>query len=393
MLTSEGFKRKRYLDYMDDMSEQAKKLFGDDVNLSERSALGKFVSLIAFARAEDNELAEEVYNSRFVDTSEGYSLENNVKRALIRKKEWLKSTDYVQLTLEKGSDVREGTLVGTDYGVMFETLSSVKAPEAGVYEVRVLAMEYGRVGNVKVGDITKIINPTMGFISVTNDKPFLNGQDEETDSELRDRYYGSLGKAGNRRVESIRARVLDEVEGVRACLVIDNDSMEPDSDGRPPKSFETIVLGGLPDELARKVYEAKSGGIQAYGSTVKQVEDSKGKMHSIGFSYAQSLQVYIQAKVKKGRNYPIDGDDQVKLQLVRFIGGTVDNQVYTGLGMNEDVVLARLEAQLFRVEGVEDVKLSLSTDGLIYLEENIEIGFAQVAETDSSKIEVSLLVN
>lgn len=393
MLISEGFKRKRYFDFMEDMSEQAKKLFGEDVNLSERSALGKFVSLIAYARAEENELAEEVYNSRFVDTSEGVSLENNVKRALIKRKTWLKATEYVQLTLEKGSEVKRGTLIGTNYGVLFETLSDVKAEESGIFDVRALALEYGFIGNVKVGDVTKIINPATGFISVTNDKPFLNGQDEETDGGLQERYYRSLGKAGNRRVESIRARILDEVEGVRACIVIENDKMEPDSDRRPPKSFETIVLGGLPDALARKIYEAKPGGIQAYGSTVKQVEDAKGKMHDVGFSYAESLQLYIQAQVRKGKNYPLDGDEQVKKQLVQFVGGTISDVVYTGLGMNENVVLAKLEAQLFRVEGVEDVKLALSTDGLIYVEENIDIGFAQVAETDSSKVEVSHLVN
>ena len=41
----------------------------------------------------------------------------------------------------------------------------------------------------------------------------FNGQDEETDAELQDRYYASLGKVGARRVESIEANVLDEVEG------------------------------------------------------------------------------------------------------------------------------------------------------------------------------------
>lgn len=392
MLTSAGFKRKRYIDFFEEMSEQARQLWGDDVNLSERSALGKFVSLIAYSRAEEAERAEEVYNSRFVDTSEGATLEQNVKRALIKRKAWLKATGDVRLTLERGAEIPAGTLIGTTYGVTFETLVPVRAAEDGVYTMKVRAIEYGRIGNVGAGEITRIINPVVGFLSVTNPQPFRNGQDEESESELKERYYQSLGKSGNRRAESIRARVLDEVEGVRSALVIDNDTMVTDIDGRPPKSFETIVLGGNPSDVAQKILEAKPGGIQPYGSTVVQVEDSQGRKHNIGFSYAETIQIFVKVQVKKGPNYPIDGDEQIKEQIVRFIGGAGKGEVHDGLGMNEDVVVARLEAQLFHVEGAEDVRVALSTDGFVYLEENVEIGFAQVAETDFSKIEVSDLV-
>ncbi|MEK5070697.1 baseplate J/gp47 family protein [Sporosarcina sp. FSL K6-1508] len=390
MLTSEGFKRKRYVDFFEEMSEVARELWGDDVNLSERSPVGKFTSLIAYARAEDNELAEEVYNSRFVDTSEGVSLENNVKR-VIKKKGWLKSSGIIQLNLNRGATVPAGDLFSTNYGVMYETLSEVKAPNDGIYTVNVKAIEYGRIGNVEAGEITKIINPVVGLNSVTNKEPFRNGQDEETTGELRGRYYDSLGKAGSRRVESIEAYVLDEVEGVRSCLVIENDSNEFDADGRPPHCFETIVLGGEADKVAQKIFEKKPDGIRAFGSTVEQVKDSKGALRSIGFTYAETVQVYVKVYVDKRSDYPIDGDEQIKEQIVRFIGGTGDNVTYNGLGMSKDVVVSRLESRLFAVEGVEDVKISLSTDGFIYLEENIEIGL-QVAETDFSKIEVSDLV-
>lgn len=390
MLTSEGFKRKRYVDFFEEMSEVARELWGDDVNLSERSPVGKFTSLIAYARAEDNELAEEVYNSRFVDTSEGVSLENNVKR-VIKKKGWLKSSGTIQLNLNRGATVPAGDLFSTNYGVMYESLSEVKAPDDGIYTVRVKAIEYGRIGNVEVGEITKIINPVVGMNSVTNNEPFRNGQDEETTSELRGRYYDSLGKAGSRRVEPIRARVLDEVEGARAVLVIENDTLVEDAEGRPGKSFETIVLGGELDDIAQKIFESKPDGIQAYGTTVVDVKDSKGAIRKIGFTYAETVQVYVKAFVDKRSDYPIDGDEQIKEQIVRFIGGTGDNVTYNGLGMSKDVVVSRLESRLFAVEGVEDVKISLSTDGFIFLEENIEIGL-QVAETDFSKIEVSALV-
>ena len=391
MLTSAGFKRKRYVDFFEEWSEKARELWGEDVDLSERSALGKFVSLIAWSDAEKAEVAEEVYNSRFVDTSEGVSLENNVKRAPIKKKEWHKATGAVQLDLKRGATVPAGDLFGTNYGVMYETLSEVKAPDDGIYTVQVKAIEYGRIGNAEAGEIKKIINPVIGLTSVTNSEPFRNGQDEESTKELQDRYYESLGKSGNRRNETIRARVLDEVEGARACLVDENETMEYSASGVPPKAFETIVLGGDADDIAQKILEAKPDGIRAYGTMVVDVKDSKGAIRKIGFTYAETVPIYVKAFVDRRSDYPIDGDDQIKEQVVRFIGGTGNNVTFNGLGMSKDVVVSRLESRLFAVEGVEDVKISLSTDGIVYLEENVEIGL-QVAETDYSKIEVSELV-
>ncbi|MBU5214347.1 baseplate J/gp47 family protein [Heyndrickxia oleronia] len=392
MLTSQGFKRMRYADYLPILEEQAKELWGDDVDLTDRSPLGKFIKLQAYQRAEDNELMENLYNSRFVDTSEGVALEQNVKRALITKKEWRKASGQVKLTLKKGTPIPIDTMFSKKYGVKYKTIEEVTAIEDGDYLVNVEALEYGQIGNAEPNEITEIVNPISGLLAVTNSEAFRNGQDEESDEELKARYYSSLGKLGNRRTETIRATVLDEVEGVRSCLVIENDTLQTDADGRPGKSFETIVLGGEREEIAQKIFQSKPESIRAYGKETVQVVDSQNMSVTIGFTYAETIQIYVKAMIKKGSNYPIDGDTQVIDQIVKFIGGTNNNVQYNGLGMSEDVIQARLEARLFNVEGVEDAKIFLSTDGVTYDEINIDIGFAQVAETDSSKIEVSDLV-
>jgi uncharacterized phage protein gp47/JayE len=392
MLTSAGFKRLRTADYLPIIQEQARELFGEDADLSERTPLGKFIYLQAQQRAEDNELSEQVWNSRFVDTSEGSSLEANVKRALITRKKWLKASGRVVFNLNRGTTVPIGTLVRTPYNVYFKTLENINAADDGNYSVDVEAVEHGAIGNAQAGEINIIVNPQLGIHSVTNPDAFLNGQDEETEEELKERYYASLSKLGNRRTESIRATILDEVKGVRSCLVIENDTLLDDEDGRPGKSFETIVLGGERQNIAQKIFESKPWGIRAYGQEVVNVTDSQGFDHPIGFSYAAPIQIYAKAQIKKSSTYPINGDEQIIEQIVKFIGGVNNNTQYNGLGMSEDVVQARLESRLFAVEGVTDAKVLLSLDGETYEEVNIPIGFAQVAETDSSKIEVSELV-
>lgn len=392
MLTSAGFKRLRTADYLPIIQEQARELFGEDADLSELTPLGKFIYLQAQQRAEDNELAEQVWNSRVVETSEGASLEVNVKRALITRRAWKKASGQVILDLSENVTIPTGHLFSNHVGVLYKTISSVQSIDAGNYSVQVEALDYGLIGNTEANSITTIVNPLPGLNSVTNPEAFTNGQNEETDEELRTRYYESLGAQGNRRLESLRARLPEEIEGLRSCLIIENDTNIEDVDGRPPHSFETIILGGDGQTIADKILTYKPFGIRAYGSESFISKDSQGTEHSIGFSFATPIQIFVTLQLKKSSNYPVDGDEQVKKQVLQYIGGTDGQTTYNGLGMSEDVILARLEARIFNVEGIEDVKASLSVDGGTFNEGNIEIGYTEVAETDTTKIEVSELV-
>ncbi|MFS0878032.1 baseplate J/gp47 family protein [Solibacillus isronensis] len=389
MLTSRGFKRMRVAEYLPVMQDLARELYGEDVDISDNTPLGKMLYLLAQQRAEDNELAEEIWNSRFIDTSEGASLEANVRRALITKKKWLKASGSVSLQLEKGTNVPSGHLFRTPYNVYFRTLEEVDAVETTIYSVEVKCLDYGIIGNVAAGDISVNVNNITGLISVTNPEAFVNGQDEENDDALKARYYESLSKVGARRIESIEANVLDEVPGVRSCVVIENVEDFYDADGRPPHSFETVVLGGEDELIAQAIFKKKPGGIRAFGKTTTvNVPDDKNFNHPIGFTRAAPVPVFVRIHRKVTNRFPLDGDEQLILRVIEFIGGTHDDVKYEGLGMNVDVILARLESRLFAVEGLDDVRVELSSDGEIYTDANLSIAFPEVAETDESKIEV-----
>ncbi|KOY81583.1 baseplate J/gp47 family protein [Lysinibacillus macroides] len=388
MLTKSGFKRQRTADYLPIIEEQARDLFGEDADLSDRTPVGKMIHLQAQQRAEDNEQLEMVYNARFVDTSEGATLEANVKRALLTRKRWIKATGDVIVNLDKGAKINVGDLFKTKYNVYFKALEAVDAVEDGNYRVSVEALEYGAIGNVEPGDISIIVNPQSGINSVTNPDAFFNGQDEETDEELQDRYYASLGKVGARRVESIEANVLDEVEGVRAAIAIENDTNVVDAEGRPPHSVETVVLGGLDEDVAMAIFRKKGGGIQAYGQTVYTFTDNRGIVHEIGFTRATTVSVYVRVFVKKSNQFPLNGDDLVIGQIVKYVGGTYNDTLYYGVGMSKDVICAKAEARVLTINGVEDVRVEFSTDEVTYEPHNVSIAFPEVAETDESKIEV-----
>lgn len=381
----------RTADYLPIIQELARELFGEDADLSDLTPLGKFIYLMAQQKAEDNEELEQVYNARFVDTSEGASLDANVKRVITRKR-WTKATGEVIVNLDKGAKINIGVLFRTKYNVYFKALEAIDAIEDGSYRVSVEALEYGAIGNVEPNDISIIVNPQSGINSVTNQDAFFNGQDEEMDEKLQDRYYESLGRLGSRRVESIEANVLDDVEGVRAAVVIENDTNVEDADGRPPNSFETVVLGGLDEDIAMAIFRKKGGGIRAYGSTVFTYTDNRGIVHEIGFTRASTVSVYVKVYIKKNNQFPINGDDLAVAHIVKYIGGTYNDELYPGVGMSKDVVCTKAEARILSIDGVEDVRVEFSTDGVTFEPHNVAIAFPEVAETDESKIEVMNLV-
>lgn len=389
MLTPTGFKRLRVADYLPIIQEQAREQFGEDADLSDRTPLGRFIYLQALQRAEDNELAEQIWNSRFIDTSTGAALEANVKRALITKKRWLKASGQVSVALKKGTTIPVGHLFKTPYNVHFRAIDTVSALEDAMYSIAVECEEFGDIGNVEPGDISIVVNKIEGLLSVTNNEPFFNGQDEESDEELQNRYYESLSKVGSRRIEAIEANVLDEVPGVRSCIVIENDSHEFDAEGRPPHSFETVVLGGEDEDIAQAIFEKKAGGIRAFGKTTEIViKDYRNIDHLIGFTRATTVPIFVKIYKKTNNRFPDNGDEQLARRVVEHIGGTFNDVKFNGLGMSKDVVLSRLESRLFVVDGLDDVRVKLSIDGLNYIDGNIAIAFPEVAETDSSKIEV-----
>jgi len=388
-LTDKGFKRKRYTDIIESMETRAKNLFGENVNLTERSPLGLFIRVIAWSLGIVWQLAEKVYNSAYVDTAEGTQLDHVAKYIGIQRRPAERAVGEVTITGDDGTTIPAGFLVATGDDIEFETTQLAIIGAGGNVTVGIIAREPGAGSNVPAGTITKIINPTAGVDSVTNPEPTAGGRNEETDAELRDRYVLSVAKGGASTIDSIRASLLD-TPGVRAALVVANNTMEVDADGRPPKSVECYVLGGKAADVGKTILGTKAAGIQAHGSEPVVVKDDAGLDHTIYFSFAQVQAIWVNVALVTNPEYPADGDAQVKTQIIRYLGGTdADSQEYAGITMGEDAIYTRLIKVVYRVPGIEDVDLEVSTDGSVFVKENILISPSEVAETDHVKVVVT----
>ncbi|WP_312118191.1 baseplate J/gp47 family protein [Brevibacillus reuszeri] len=388
MLDEKGFKRMRFADYLSVLEEKAKAAFGEKVNLSDKTPLGVILRLFAWGLSLLAQLAESVYNSNYVDTATGVSLDRVAKRIGIRRHQKDFSKGEVILKGDAGKTRPRGFQVGTKSGIAFETIQDVTMDASGSATVPIRAVNAGPSGNVPPDSITVILKPEAGISSVTNPKKTEGGRNRETDIEFRDRYDRSISKGGGSSIESIEATIL-QLPGVRDCIVEDNDT-RVEKNGIPPKAIAPIVFGGDAQAIAKAIFKTKSGGIQSWGTEQVVVLDSKNREQIIGLSRPENVTIYVQATLTTNSQFNSDDYKRVRTAIIKTIGGEdEDEQLYEGLGMEESVVHAMIISAIFHVGGITDVDLKIGTNPEQLGNSNITINKRQVAETDWQKVAVS----
>ncbi|HHT7186919.1 TPA: baseplate J/gp47 family protein [Bacillus cereus] len=396
MLTIDGFKRKRYGEFITEMEEQARKLWGNDVNLSERGPLGLFIKNIAFARAEDNELAESIYYSAYYFTAEGVSLDYTAKDRGMERNRAKSAIGVARFSVEPGITVNQGTIISTKDDIEYITTELARDEDNdGIIDVTIKAMVTGTQGNVLPNTITEIITPAVGVNSVTNPSQTLYGNEEETDVEFRRRYANSFA-TNSSTPEGIRSKLLNDVPGVRTAIVFENTDDVVDKDGRPPHCVEAVVYGGEDVEIVKAIFEKKPGGVRAYGENEFPIIDQSGNEHIVGFSRAVEQPIYVQVTIYRDGEFPAIsmGQKMVKTEVIKYIGGLDESGIlHNGLNMGDTVVVGKITANIFaNVPGVKDCTIELSKDGgSKWTSTNIRVERLQVPTTDFNKVVITVV--
>ncbi len=239
----------------------------------------------------------------------------------------------------------------------------------------------GGTANALLGFSTAIVK---GF----NSNDVVLGRDIETDPAFRNRREDLLKTTGKATVDAIRAAVLN-VADVDESFVFENVTDTTDSNGVPPHSFETVIRGPLAVDaaVAQAIFDTKAAGIQAFGSIIELILDAQGFLHSIGFSRATEIPIFIIITVvtntdpKKGAVYPVDGDAQVAAALAaRGNAG----------GISRDVIAEVIKCEAFQVDGVIDVTVFFIDDAPApAVSVNIPIASREIATFDTSDIAVT----
>lgn len=195
--------------------------------------------------------------------------------------------------------------------------------------------------------LTVIVTPVTGWSEVINPDAGITGEDRETDTELIIRRKNELVKGKG--TDSAIKNAMNNVDNVTAASVVSNRTAG-EVDGIPAKSFETIVTGGIDDDIAQAIYDTMPSGIEPFGvgnsGTAINIE---GDPVIIPFSRTTSTYIWVRYTRTQHpeEDYPGNGNSQVKQNLLEWAEDNID----TGI----DVVRQRLETPFFEVPGSDSV--------------------------------------
>lgn len=211
------------------------------------------------------------------------------------------------------------------------------------------------------------------------------GRERETDEEFRDRYYASVDYAGGVNADSIRAALLQNVDGIMEAKVFENDTDDVDDYGLPPHSIEAVVYGGLDSDIAQIIYKELGAGIQTTGQKVVEVITASGATKAIHFNRPHPVPVYVKVVgLSTSGDFPHDGVDQLRAAIVAYIG---DNES-GGVSIGETLYHQRLPAVLYKVPGVLDFDVLIGTDAENLQADNIPVDSRSKVVTDDGMVTI-----
>ncbi|MGP1567993.1 MAG: baseplate J/gp47 family protein [Peptoanaerobacter stomatis] len=380
-LSEKGFKRKLYRDIEKDLFTRAKDIFGEDINLSERSPLGIFLMVIAYSLSLLWQVAERVYLQGHLHSSEGISLDYVCEKADIYRFPALKSYGEVKFTGTKGKMIYKGFKVGTINKVIFETIKEVQIGENGKVYADVRCLSLGNIGNVDANQINVIINPELDVSSVINEERFLTGREIETDEELRERYRLSFQGSGKATINAIIAHI-SKIATLKGYKVLENETMQV-KNGMQPKSIKVIVSGGTDEEVGQAIFESKSAGIATNGNITYMATDNIGQKHEIKFSRATELSVYSKIDVTFYDN--LQNKEDIKSSIK-----TSFKEYLRNLSMGSSVILSHIIADILNTNKyIKDISILIGKNSDNCSANNIILLDEEVATTTDDKIVIN----
>ena len=378
-LTDKGFNRLSYEEILEDITNKAKLLFGDDIDTSDNSTFGKIISLLSYDSSNNQELAENVHLSHFPKTARGVSLDYACKILGISRNPATYAKHQITITGEAGTLIEMGFLVSAG-DVVFHTTDNHTIGSDGTVIVEVECNEAGEIGNVPTGSINTIVNPVADVTEVTHNKILELGKNVETDESLRNRATTSQNNTGSGTLEAIRSAVLS-VTGVESVYIEENDTNTTTIFGLPPHSFRCNVLAPetASHEIAEAIFRKKTAGIPTAGNVTETVLDAGGTPHNIKFSWTKIYYVHVKCEIEVNTDYSDISENEIKNNLLNKINSLTNGQPLS---------TTSLYSAIF-INGVTDVPLlEVSGNGDVYSAGLIGVTMDTVIRTKLDNISI-----
>ena len=378
-----------YIDLRDQLIEEMKQIFGQDIYIENDSADYQMISILAKKIFDSYSMGMLAYNNRTPNTAIGTGLDNNVAFADIQRKSSTYSSVQLTITGANGTSLK-GCYVLDENDNRWNIPDTV-IPETGMITVDAICSVSGNISALP-NTVNKIGTPLFGWYSVNNNNAATPGTDVETDAELRGRFSLAIRSPSLTVFESLSAAI-SALEGVSRISGFENDTSaestgtEPPNipAGLPPHSVTFIVEGGEDDQVAKAIYSKKTPGCYTNGTTAVQIVSEMGNIITIRFYRPTYVEVFAQIKVTKLPYWNDRYSDEIKNAIYDYIKGLeISDNVYNSMiWFVANSVMSDFANPAFVIKevllGKEEGSLTNS---------DVEVNFNEAAETSVSNITV-----
>ena len=370
-----GFHYPDYPTVLEQLKDEYRTIYGNDVYLEADSQDGQWVAVMALAIFDTMQVAASVYNSFSPLTAQSDALSRNVKINGIRRRVATYSQVDLRIVGQVGTTINNGQAEDT-LGQKWNLPVSVTIPVGGEITVTAQAADIGDV-SAAAGTITKIATPTLGWQTVENLLPAVEGEPVESDAELRVRQTVSTA------IPSLS--VLDGTVGAVASLAgvtrfrgYENDSNATDANGIPAHSIAIVVEGGDAQAIGDAIATKKTPGTGTYGTTTVTTYDAYGLPNDINFFRPTPATIGVEVTVQALTGYTTGFAD--------LIAAAVAAQI-NALEIGDDVLITKLYVPA-NLPGnaagstFDITQLRIKKNAGAFGTSNVVLAFNEVAECD-----------
>jgi FlaG/FlaF family flagellin (archaellin) len=397
MITANGFTRPTLAEIEADILDKFKAKFSQVVDgvtytpsLEPESFLGAQALILANIKDELYQDLELSYYSKYVKTSDGVQLDR-VAVPTVRKAATF-STVVLDFVGDAAAVIPQGSIFETEDKRRYILREEVTLDGSGLGSGICDAEFAGVAGNAPIDSITFIPVPITGLDTVTNPAPAQDGEDIESDAELRERALDEKANGITSSLDAIISRVL-AVVNVTDAAGRENITLA-EEDGLPPGMFEITVKGGTDADVAAAIHAARPAGIGSFGDVTVNVIDSQGITRPTKFSRVAPVAIWVECILEVGPFYqPLISDDVARQAILDYIGGVNPDSITSiGLGIGESVYAWKAEATLAvpnLLPGLVRVTILIGTDSGDITYDEILLQGKEEAFTDFTKINVT----
>ena len=287
------------------LTQDFQRIYGADINVDQSSPDGQLLNIFAQGGTDIRELLMQVYNSFDPDNCSGKVLDSRCAINNIFRKGGTFTTVAIDITTDRtvtlqGLDDNYNDVNATGYTIQDSAgnqfiLVSTQTLQAGTTRVLFRSKEIGAV-QTTLNTITIPVTIVLGVVSVNNPVDATEGENEESDYDLKVRRRQSVSIGSSGYLNGLLATVL-QLDGVTDAALYENYTGSTDANGTPAHCMWLVVEGGSDSEIADAIYRKKSYGCNMRGDITYTITTVSAQQFVARWDEPTEQELYIKFNI------------------------------------------------------------------------------------------------